>query len=266
MERGAKWRPAVAAFADLMEARLREHDDRRGGDTWGRVADPLDLAEGIVGNTEELVAKLREWMTPGMFDAKPDNMAIMRQAADVANFAMMVADRCGPLPLPTVEAIAFRVSSDVLEHAHAIDGGLEVHVAGPDSIMVHVIAGDVEGVLPVAMPIAIDTVADAVKAVREFLAEPGPSLDGVVQTAEDYRDGLFMHQELRARMLPHMMTPNTCGVADGLGELEVWLDANGVDVDARCYPPVTAESRAELDALLDGDPLIDTRKHEEGAA
>lgn len=127
---------------------------------------------------------------------------------------------------PSRQAIAFRISSEVLEKAHAIDGGLEVHVDGPSSVMVHVIAGDVEGVVPTAMPIAIDTVADAVKAVRAFLAEPDRA------------------------------TANTCGVLDELGELEVWLDAHGVDVDARCYPAPTPEAIAADEAFmrfLDGD-------------
>lgn len=97
MERGAKWRPAVVAFADLMEARLAEHDDRRGGETWGRVVDPITLVDGAVNNVVELTSKVTVWQTPGFWDGKPDNLAIMRQAADVANFAMMVADRCGPL-------------------------------------------------------------------------------------------------------------------------------------------------------------------------
>lgn len=126
---------------------------------------------------------------------------------------------------PSRSAIAFRISGEVLEHAHAIDGGLECTVDGPGNVMVHVIAGDVEGVTPTVMPIAIDTVADAVKAVRHFLAE---------------NDG----------------TANTCGVLDELGELEVWLDAHGVDVDKRCYPAPTPESIAADEALmrfLDGD-------------
>lgn len=97
MERGAKWRPAVVAFADLMEARLAEHDDRRGGETWGRVADPMELVEGARRNAEELAHKVDAWQAPGLWQDKPDNLAIMRQAADVANFAMMIGDRCGPL-------------------------------------------------------------------------------------------------------------------------------------------------------------------------
>lgn len=97
--RGANWRPAVVAFADLMEARLAEHDDRRGGETWGRVADPMELVAGAIGNAAELEGKVAAWQAPGLYDGKPDNMAIMRQAADVANFALMVGDRCGPLPI-----------------------------------------------------------------------------------------------------------------------------------------------------------------------
>lgn len=127
---------------------------------------------------------------------------------------------------PSRSAIAFRISGEVLEHAHAIDGGLECVVDGPGNVMVHVIAGDVEGVTPTVMPIAIDTVADAVKAVRAFLAEPDRA------------------------------AANTCGVLSELGELEVWLDAHGVDVDARCYPAPTPESIAEGEALmrfLEGD-------------
>jgi NTP pyrophosphatase (non-canonical NTP hydrolase) len=96
----AGWRPEVRAFADLMEAKLRENDWKGGwkGDT------DLDLFERLGEESAELLAALHRhakrlmwgdsWV---MEDTVP---RVGRETADVANFAMMIADVCGALPSP----------------------------------------------------------------------------------------------------------------------------------------------------------------------
>ena len=96
------WRPEVRAFADLMEAQLRDNDHKPG---WKNDSD-LDLFERLGEESAELLAALHRhakrlswgdhWV---MEDTAP---RVGREAADVANFAMMIADVCGALP-PTSE-------------------------------------------------------------------------------------------------------------------------------------------------------------------
>jgi len=88
-----KLRPEVAAFAMLMEAELRKHDDRPG---WKHC------------NLDWLLGRLRE-ETGELSDAvfiRGQHTA--EEAADVANFAMMIADVSGglkpaPSPAPTIK-------------------------------------------------------------------------------------------------------------------------------------------------------------------
>lgn len=96
------WRPEVRAFADLMEAQLRANDHKPG---WKNDSD-LDLFERLGEESAELLAALHRhakrlswgdhWV---MEDTAP---RVGREAADVANFAMMIADVVGALP-PTSE-------------------------------------------------------------------------------------------------------------------------------------------------------------------
>jgi hypothetical protein len=78
-----KLRPEVAAFAMLMEAELRKHDDRPG---WKK--------ENVQWLYSRLIDELQE-----LFVAIPTQVAgtIGKEAADVANFAMMIADVSGSL-------------------------------------------------------------------------------------------------------------------------------------------------------------------------
>jgi len=94
-----EWRPEVRAFADLMEAQLRANDHKPG---WKDDTD-LDLFERLGQESAELLAALRRnakrlmwgdsWV---MEDTVP---RVGAEAADVANFAMMIADVCGALKL-----------------------------------------------------------------------------------------------------------------------------------------------------------------------
>lgn len=97
-ERSAGWRPEVRAFANLMEAQLRANDHKPG---WKNDTD-LGLFERLGEESADLLSALHRhakrlswgdgWV---MEDTVP---RIGREAADVANFAMMIADVCGALP------------------------------------------------------------------------------------------------------------------------------------------------------------------------
>lgn len=80
-------RPEVAAFALLMEARLRANDDKPG---W-KEGDAFQLMERIHEEAFELDGAIRESFYPGGKNRTGE------EAADVANFAMMIADLCGAL-------------------------------------------------------------------------------------------------------------------------------------------------------------------------
>lgn len=107
-KRARELRPEVLAFAHLMERKLRENDHKPG---WKRD-NPQALLCRIGDETRELALAVAGWganLTQGMDDlgrgADPLSLAdrqirVGREAADVANFAMMVADRCGGLELP----------------------------------------------------------------------------------------------------------------------------------------------------------------------
>ncbi len=75
-------RSAVRAFAHAMETTLRKHDHKGG---WNEC-DPLWL----LGRLEEEVRELKRAV------GEKSAEAILSEATDVANFAMMVADVCQP--------------------------------------------------------------------------------------------------------------------------------------------------------------------------
>lgn len=84
------WRPEVKAFADLMEAQLRANDHKpgwKGEDCW-----PL------MYRMREETLELHEVLMPGSRGDLPAwQRRVACEAADVANFAMMIADVCGAL-------------------------------------------------------------------------------------------------------------------------------------------------------------------------
>ena len=73
-----RWRPEVLAFADAMEAKLKENDRKR---HWYRLG-MQTLSMRLTQEREEL----RRAVKSG------DPAEVLREAADVANFAMMIAD------------------------------------------------------------------------------------------------------------------------------------------------------------------------------
>jgi NTP pyrophosphatase (non-canonical NTP hydrolase) len=85
----ADLRPEVLAFAFLMEQRLSENDDKPG---WkGEWPHPLIFR--VVDETAELGRAMQE--TAG----ETTTFAVGAEAADVANFSMMIADIYGALDL-----------------------------------------------------------------------------------------------------------------------------------------------------------------------
>lgn len=99
IERFRQLRPVVRWFAEAMERKLRANDHKGG---WRRDL-PSALLERIKEETEEL-ANLKPLMLACVVRAdecpqSPDHRAtgferVVDEAADVANFAMMIADVC----------------------------------------------------------------------------------------------------------------------------------------------------------------------------
>jgi hypothetical protein len=91
-------RPEVAAFAQLMEAKLRENDHKGGWQHDGTDA----LLKRLREEADELQYVTE---TSGAWCSAPprsvlnteERIRVAREAADVANFAMMIADVCGGL-------------------------------------------------------------------------------------------------------------------------------------------------------------------------
>lgn len=85
-------RPAVAWFARRMEAALRRNDHKGG---WTTCKSAF-LWERLGGEREEL--RLALWPLPGADGSArlPVDEGVVQEAADVANFAMMLADNHGP--------------------------------------------------------------------------------------------------------------------------------------------------------------------------
>ena len=78
-------RPQVAAFAQLMEQKLRKHDDDRGTRGWSSMT-PMDLCWRLDREVDELKHSLC------CLGAGSDLSDVAGECADVANFAMMIID------------------------------------------------------------------------------------------------------------------------------------------------------------------------------
>ena len=82
----ADLRPEVAAFALLMEAKLRKNDHKTG---WKHHTSRA-LFNRLTEEALELIEAIKAGRSAGV---------VGEEAADVANFAMMIADVCGALDL-----------------------------------------------------------------------------------------------------------------------------------------------------------------------
>jgi hypothetical protein len=76
-------RPEVMAFARLMEQKLRENDHKG---HWRGYS--LEILERLLREELEKLKRALMYSPPGI---------VARRAANVANFAMMIADNCGGL-------------------------------------------------------------------------------------------------------------------------------------------------------------------------
>lgn len=82
-------RHSVQAFAERMEATLRKHDAKKGGQYNWRKDTPASL-----------IARLEDeaWEVRNALESGGSIADIAKEAVDVANFALMISDVCDPLP------------------------------------------------------------------------------------------------------------------------------------------------------------------------
>lgn len=96
-------RPEVLAFAQVMERKLRQHDAERGASwkdcDWQFLRDRLDT------EVFELTVAVQK------------DRGVAEEAADVANFAMMLADNLGhlSLPIPLAAPSPVEVTDEMVE-------------------------------------------------------------------------------------------------------------------------------------------------------
>lgn len=100
-------RPSVMAFARAMEATLRKHDAKKGGqigtDGAGWRNDSLD---GLIDHAEEELKEIRDANRGPDFSHLP---RVAEEAVDLGNMAMMIWDNClqrpeaADTPSPTVQ-------------------------------------------------------------------------------------------------------------------------------------------------------------------
>lgn len=199
------WRPEVRAFANLMERQLRANDHKPGwkGDHW------VDLFNRIEQERLELGVECSV-NSRGLRTGTPETIG--REAADVANFAMMVADVCGALPLYAhppkaspmqelqamgqefdagVEASALRVTGEMLKAALLEEGG-DAYMRNEDTPSHFLIDGivDLDAVANAlaqpapGQPTEIETLKSAVMAIAQSAAERGQiELAGLLHAA-----------------------------------------------------------------------------------
>lgn len=93
-------RPEVLAFALAMEERLRANDHKGG---WSKDH-PLALYKRLLEEAIELRTEVEVnlWRVTGP-SGDEDRTHVRHEAADVANFALMIADVCGALPAKPVQ-------------------------------------------------------------------------------------------------------------------------------------------------------------------
>ena len=79
-------RESVKWFAEIMEQTLQKHDEARGSDGWLN-ADVDWLFERLQQEASELEEKIIKYDY-----IKSEALPIIKECADIANFAMMIAD------------------------------------------------------------------------------------------------------------------------------------------------------------------------------
>lgn len=87
-------REEIFIFAAMMESRMAAHNNDRGL-SW-QETDPDQLVEGLMDHCDQLAGMAYELTAPNPVDYSeqvPNGEAILRKCADIANYAMMIADR-----------------------------------------------------------------------------------------------------------------------------------------------------------------------------
>jgi len=97
-------RPEVKRFAELMELRLRDHDNAKGPKGWARATPEVLIAlfhEELGKHTSALLAHVRdEGFRKGSGEGGEvvsTSGVVIDQAADAANYLMMIVDVLGGL-------------------------------------------------------------------------------------------------------------------------------------------------------------------------
>lgn len=172
------WRPEVRAFADLMEAQLKANDHKPGwkGDDpnalWSRLSDEaLELTEEVG-------------------DSARDPILVGKEAADVANFAMMIADVCGALSTPTKppseDALKAAAESLIAQKSDYFTArnGKKVSIEGDDGEKCWIVPFDAMNELEIALSTPTDQQPKAEGPEHRFGAPPEP----VVNPSEAWCD------------------------------------------------------------------------------
>lgn len=79
-------RESVKWFAGIMEQTLQKHDDKKGSDGWLN-----DDIYGLFGRLREESDEIEELIIHYDYE-KDESLKLIKECADVANFAMMIAD------------------------------------------------------------------------------------------------------------------------------------------------------------------------------
>lgn len=116
------WRPEVVAFATLMEQQLRANDHKPGWKNDSSFALWSRLLQETIELNQARTARA------------PDSDLIGREAADVANFAMMVADVMGGLPVEPIERTDGTAIDRIAAKLAAADGLHWAEVCGYEAI------------------------------------------------------------------------------------------------------------------------------------
>lgn len=108
-----KLRPCVRRFAEAMEAALREHDGDRGHHGWreateftllGRLDIEMEEFREAIHKHRRAVPWDEDDAEVGSRGLRKAKKAVAKEAADVGNFAMMIADVLQALPEEPTEA------------------------------------------------------------------------------------------------------------------------------------------------------------------
>ena len=79
-------RESVKWFAGIMEQTLQKHDENKGSDGW-LSCDVLSMFEDLKKEVDELEKLIIKYDY-----VKSEELLIIKECADIANFAMMIAD------------------------------------------------------------------------------------------------------------------------------------------------------------------------------